>query len=312
MVVQQTVDISKSGIYRIVHVESGRAYVGQSIDVNRRWGQHRSALQHDRHHSDYLQKAWVKHGADAFAFELLEECDPNDLTAQEQVWMDRQPALFNSAPAAGSVRGIKRSAQTRALMVESSKSRPPKSAETRAAIAATLSGRKLPPERVARMAAAARGRTHSDETKARLREAALTRTAAWGEEERSRIAASGWTPERRATQSQRLTGVTHSPELRAAISEGRRTGKVDEWTPERRARHIAQRTGLKATATTKAKMIKSWEGRSHSAEHLAYLSESLKGNQHALGLKRSPETLAKMSAAQNARRDRERAEREAA
>lgn len=30
----------KCGIYRIVHIESGRIYVGQSVDIGERWKQH--------------------------------------------------------------------------------------------------------------------------------------------------------------------------------------------------------------------------------------------------------------------------------
>ena len=58
-------------IYSITHT-SGRRYIGSSVDVRRRWTEHKRELLKGTHHNRYLQNAWLKHGAEAFVFEILE------------------------------------------------------------------------------------------------------------------------------------------------------------------------------------------------------------------------------------------------
>lgn len=67
-----TKSLNDIGVYRITHIESGRYYIGSSKHISVRFGQHRSALDLGRHHSAYLQSLWLKHGADAFSFDVVE------------------------------------------------------------------------------------------------------------------------------------------------------------------------------------------------------------------------------------------------
>jgi group I intron endonuclease len=62
-----------AGIYKIVNLKNGKFYVGSSKNIIRRFGIHKSALKHNRHHCIYLQRSWNKHGAAAFIFEILKE-----------------------------------------------------------------------------------------------------------------------------------------------------------------------------------------------------------------------------------------------
>lgn len=68
------------GIYLITHVASGRGYVGQSRDIERRWKEH-GATDKPRSH---LEKALRCYGRDAFRFEVLEVCPPEELDARER------------------------------------------------------------------------------------------------------------------------------------------------------------------------------------------------------------------------------------
>lgn len=95
------------GIYRIIHIETDRCYVGQSIDINKRWKQHILDLNAERHHAVHLQRAWTKYGDNAFTFEILEECNLENLTEREQFWMDNLLSEFNSWDAAFSSSGYK-------------------------------------------------------------------------------------------------------------------------------------------------------------------------------------------------------------
>jgi group I intron endonuclease len=159
--------MSQSGIYRIVHVESGRAYVGQSTNVVKRWNEHRRNLRHGVHISSHLQRAWTKYGEATFLFEILEECPPSSLTEREQWHMDQHEQLYNLAPAAGSTRGLRYKGH-------------PISADTRAKISAAnmgnsgRRGQRSTPEHIAKMSAGLKGnqnclgRKHSEESKAKI------------------------------------------------------------------------------------------------------------------------------------------------
>lgn len=97
------------GVYRIIHVESGKCYVGQSVRIEYRLSQHLRGLLGGVHPNEYLQRAYSLHGDDAFVAEILEVCSQKTLTEREQFWMDfyRPTGLYNLTPAAGSTAGYK-------------------------------------------------------------------------------------------------------------------------------------------------------------------------------------------------------------
>jgi group I intron endonuclease len=89
----------RGGIYRIVCLPSGHCYVGSSQDTRKRWHLHRCALRHGKHHSFVLQRAWDKHGEQAFTIEILEPVeDPGKLRAREQFWLDTLSPKYNLCP----------------------------------------------------------------------------------------------------------------------------------------------------------------------------------------------------------------------
>jgi group I intron endonuclease len=176
----QTAGACRSGIYCIRHdVDGGRIYVGSAKSFTARWKAHRKALRRGDHHSRHLQRAWAKHGTDAFVFSILDYVpDISDLLAREQHWIDLFQACdpiagFNLCPIAGSALGVKHTAQTRAK-ISARRLGAVHSTETRAAISAALMGRsptqetreklraanagkRLAPERIAAMSAARKG-----------------------------------------------------------------------------------------------------------------------------------------------------------
>lgn len=77
-----------SGIYKIICLPTGKIYVGSSVDIRARGLQHFNDLRKGEHHSKYLQKAWDKHGADAFEISVLELVDPSRLIEVEQRWIN--------------------------------------------------------------------------------------------------------------------------------------------------------------------------------------------------------------------------------
>jgi len=71
------------GIYVIRHRRSGKCYVGQSVNINRRWEEHRKGCGH----SPALSGAFKKYGLDSFQFEVLEVCGRDQLNEREGFWV---------------------------------------------------------------------------------------------------------------------------------------------------------------------------------------------------------------------------------
>lgn len=80
-------------IYLISGIQGQGIYVGQTLDPNERWYHHEYELNTGKHHNIYLQRSWVKHGSDAYAFVVQEEVPEADLTNREQFWLDEFPRM---------------------------------------------------------------------------------------------------------------------------------------------------------------------------------------------------------------------------
>lgn len=131
------------GIYEIVHVASGRRYIGHSIDIDYRWWQHRLDLDANRHHNAHLQNAWRKYGCGAFVFRIVETCPESMLLKREQAYIDFYwdipDALYNIAREAHCPPSVKTEEQN-AKNSAAHKGRP-RSEETKKKISATLKGK---------------------------------------------------------------------------------------------------------------------------------------------------------------------------
>lgn len=83
------------GIYKIRNKQDGKCYYGSSADVNKRFAQHRKTLQNNTHHNVHLQRAWNKYGENAFTFEVVEECERNQMLIREQCYLDTNVDGYN-------------------------------------------------------------------------------------------------------------------------------------------------------------------------------------------------------------------------
>lgn len=63
----------RTALYRVQHVNSGRFYIGISVDPVRRWKTHRKRARQGHESRLYLELQ--QHGADAFAFKVLDWFD---------------------------------------------------------------------------------------------------------------------------------------------------------------------------------------------------------------------------------------------
>lgn len=78
-----------TGIYKITNKINGNAYIGLSINIEKRWKSHieRSQNEHDKEYDKVLYHAFRKYGVDNFQFEILEECKPEELKDREIYWI---------------------------------------------------------------------------------------------------------------------------------------------------------------------------------------------------------------------------------
>lgn len=96
-----------SGIYEIKNTLDNKRYIGSSVNIDKRWGEHRSQLNTNKHCNAHLQRSWNKYGDKPFEFKLLEQCEPirDTLLSIEQKYLDLEPE-YNICKIAGSTQGI--------------------------------------------------------------------------------------------------------------------------------------------------------------------------------------------------------------
>lgn len=77
------------GIYKITNLINQKVYIGQSVDIEKRWKTHKT------HSLDYygedfncvFYKAIRKYGLENFSFEVIEECSKEELDEKEKYWI---------------------------------------------------------------------------------------------------------------------------------------------------------------------------------------------------------------------------------
>lgn len=84
------------GIYKIQNKVTDKVYIGKSVNIEKRWIQHRCHLNNNVHANDYLQKAWNKYGENGFNFSVLCECEESALDEKEIYYINLYKATDRS------------------------------------------------------------------------------------------------------------------------------------------------------------------------------------------------------------------------
>lgn len=113
----------KSGIYQILNMETGKCYVGSSVNIEKRIQRHKILLSGNKHINKKLQYSWNKHGSESFVFNVLEIVQPTKelLIQREQYWIDHFESFtngYNLVPRAGTTLGHKLSEETKKRLSE--------------------------------------------------------------------------------------------------------------------------------------------------------------------------------------------------
>lgn len=119
----------KTGIYIIENTINNKKYIGSSINITKRWYQHKHLLNKNIHENSYLQNAWNKYGKDCFKFKIIEFTTDENLILREQYYIDYYNVCdenfgYNLAPIAGNTLGYKHTNKTKKKMSLLKKGKP--------------------------------------------------------------------------------------------------------------------------------------------------------------------------------------------
>ena len=77
------------GIYKITNQITDECYIGQSVDISKRWKDHaKCGLDIDRPQGNKLYQSMMEDGIWNFTFELLEECSREKLNEKEKFYIE--------------------------------------------------------------------------------------------------------------------------------------------------------------------------------------------------------------------------------
>lgn len=83
------------GIYKITNKINNHSYIGLSTHIEDRWEYHRNPYNWNREKSKILYKAIQKYGIDNFTFEILEECNIEELSNKEKYYIEKYNTFNN-------------------------------------------------------------------------------------------------------------------------------------------------------------------------------------------------------------------------
>jgi len=166
---------NKSGIYKWTNKITNDIYIGQSIDLAKRFRKYFNISYLKNRETLVISRALIKYGYSNFSLDILEYCNVANLTEREQYYFDKLNPKYNTLKIAGSSLGHKATEETKAKISKSLKGIyiKEKSAlfgrshtkETKALMALNKSGKNNP----------LFGKTHTEKTKELMRQKALNR-----------------------------------------------------------------------------------------------------------------------------------------
>lgn len=86
-----------TGIYKIENLINHKKYIGQAVDIQTRWKNHRSTMNdpNDKGYDYHLYRSMRKYGIENFSFTVIEECLISELNDRERYWIAFYDSFFN-------------------------------------------------------------------------------------------------------------------------------------------------------------------------------------------------------------------------
>ena len=84
------------GIYKITNLVNQKSYIGQSIHIEQRWEEEKEAAYNPKNktYGYPLSCAFRKYGISNFSFQILEQCEREQLNKQEKYWIEYYNSYF--------------------------------------------------------------------------------------------------------------------------------------------------------------------------------------------------------------------------
>lgn len=112
---------AKSGIYMLTNKLTNDIYIGQSIDISKRFRNYFNLSYLKSKDSYIISRGLIKYGYSNFSVTILEYCDISDLTLREQYYFDKFNPQYNILKVAGSSRNFKHYEKTKTKISKSLK-----------------------------------------------------------------------------------------------------------------------------------------------------------------------------------------------
>lgn len=171
----------ESGIYSIRNTITQDFYIGSTNNFKRRWKyEHLKKLRINKHVNNYLQNAFNKYGEDVFIFEIILECEEEQLLFFEQFYLDLFKPKYNLTFIAGKPPSLKgrvvseENKKKQSEMMKGNKNFLGKhhSKETKDKLSKANKGKKRDEATRRKIGEANKGKVTSEETKKKMSDAA--------------------------------------------------------------------------------------------------------------------------------------------
>lgn len=102
------------GIYKIVNLVNGKLYIEQSVNIKKRFMDHRTPRAQKKHLT--ISRAIKKYGRDNFSCEVIEECVEEQLNEREIYWISTLKPAYNRTPGGIGAKGHHVSEEAKAIL----------------------------------------------------------------------------------------------------------------------------------------------------------------------------------------------------
>lgn len=203
----------KSNIYVFTNKINGKQYVGQTINIEDRYKQHRKDSKNkDKKPNSIFYRAIRKYGFDNFDFKVIEtDIDISEIHEREKFWIKElntmKPNGYNLTEGGEGTFGYRHTEESKKKMSEMKKGVPakPKSEETRRKLSEANRGKKLSEETKIKIGNANRGRKLTDEHKKRISETQKGRVHSEEHNKNVSLGLLNMSPEKKAERSRKAT-----------------------------------------------------------------------------------------------------------